>query len=191
MLGCIKKSKFQMSKQSPCSKQHALSLIPQCVECQRLLIRQSDVPMSRELLDAAVRTGFLDRINDGVNQYFYIEEIRGLQQLPEKEQSKILVADEKLVVIKAHDLCQHCHKTTGLYRKCTQNYLCDECRKTPDHKILSEIQVFRQFPGLCYNDIIEGIQRGVVRDLVDISSSKAIITKYFYEQDILQLVQSM
>ncbi len=202
-MGNLIKSKEKMSQQqkSPCSKQHALSLIPNCSECQRLLIHQSEVPFSKSVLDPFVRKGVIDRVD---NQYYFIEEIQNLQNRSDDERQKALLKikspsfrienvpiQEKEPVQVRHDLCQHCKNTTGLYRKCTQNYLCDECRKTPEHKILSEIQVFRQFQSLSYRDINEGIQKGVVRDLVELQSAKSITTKYFYEQDIYNLLQSL
>lgn len=189
---------------SPCSKQHSLSLIPKCSECQRLLVHESQLAFSRDVLDPFVRKGIIDRVDCGGRDgsYYFVKEIRELQRMSEDERDKALLKiqsppvrmfddGKELPVAVQHDLCQHCRKTTGLYRKCTQNYLCDECRKTPAHKILSEIQVFRQFPTLCYNDIYDGVRRGVVRDLVELASTKAITTIYFYEQDIFNLVQSL
>ncbi len=264
-----------MSTMSPCAKQHSLELIKECSDCRLLFELDSNVALPKELLDASVRCGLVDRIDVGKDRFYSIEHLHKLQKLDEKGRKKILYKASKgssthvpshsrspsptqrvesplllrpsktevkrhdsearrheekekikspiaiqtpIVVIERdpvisvtlptiaeqlptgikssrvlpEDICMQCQQTVGKLRKCTNDYLCELCRRLPEHRIMSETQMFRQFPDLCYRDINEGIRKKIVRHLIETPfgsfNGRQISTRYFYEQDIEHLM---
>lgn len=87
--------------------------------------------------------------------------------------------------------CAECGTQKSKRRQCTNNHLCAVCRQLPQHKLISDQNMFRTFRNLRYADVDRGIQGGTIRRLqpaVFIERNQSQTTNYFYEQDILKIV---
>jgi hypothetical protein len=111
-----------------------------------------------------------------------------LSTIPEQIPSSGQIRSSKIL---PEGLCSQCHSTVGKYRKCTTNYLCMPCRTLPQHKLISELNVFRKYRDLCYNDIDEAINKKLIRNLTTVAfldmNANTTLVRYFYEQDIERL----
>lgn len=89
-------------------------------------------------------------------------------------------------------ICVHCGIHTKLFRRATDNYLCTPCRKLPQHVIVEERFVFRNYPNICYNMILKGIEMGRVRKLRSSAyrnmHGSMVVQQYYYKSDIERII---
>ena len=76
---------------SPCRERHALERVPACSECNKLLVLETEISqLPKDLITAAYRGGFIERIRVHDKTYYFREQLRKLEQQDEKTKRKLL-----------------------------------------------------------------------------------------------------
>jgi hypothetical protein len=89
-------------------------------------------------------------------------------------------------------VCNGCAKEESPLRKVSREYLCGECRQSPQFKLITKSTVLKRYPNLDFHDLIDGYQDRTLRcffvpNWIDPSSHSI---KLYYEHEIAALANS-